>query len=136
MQGGGVGTAAVQFARAQGLTVIGTAGTQRGLELVKKEGAHHVFDHTKAGYAEEIQRVTGGKGVDVILEILANVNLATDLKLLALHGRVIVIGNRGVPTHTLWPFPISSPTRHHPEVRAPELAREAMPRDRLRCSRA
>ncbi len=92
---GGVGTAAVQFARAQGLTVIGTAGTQRGLELVKKEGAHHVFDHTKAGYAEEIQKVTGGKGVDVILEMLANVNLATDLKLLALHGRVIVIGNRG-----------------------------------------
>jgi NADPH:quinone reductase len=92
---GGVGTAAVQFARAQGLTVIGTAGTQHGLELVKKEGAHHVFDHTKAGYTEEIQKVTGGKGVDVVLEMLANVNLATDLKLLALHGRVIVIGNRG-----------------------------------------
>jgi NADPH:quinone reductase len=92
---GGVGTAAVQFARAEGLTVIGTAGTQRGLELVKKEGAHHVFDHTKAGYAEEIQKVTGGKGVNVVLEMLANVNLATDLKLLAQHGRVIVIGNRG-----------------------------------------
>lgn len=92
---GGVGTAAVQFARAEGLTVLGTAGTQRGLELVKKEGAHHVFDHTKAGYAEEIQKVTGGKGVNVILEMLANVNLATDLKLLALNGRTVVIGNRG-----------------------------------------
>ena len=92
---GGVGTAAVQFARAEGLTVMGTAGTQRGLELVKKEGAHHVFDHTKAGYAEEIQRVTGGKGINVVLEMLANVNLATDLKLLAQYGRVIVIGNRG-----------------------------------------
>ena len=92
---GGVGTAAVQFARAQGLTVIGTAGTQRGLELVKKEGAHHVFDHCKAGYAEEILNVTGGKGVDVVTEMLANVNLATDLKLLSLYGRVIVIGNRG-----------------------------------------
>jgi len=92
---GGVGTAAVQFARAQGLTVIGTAGTQRGLELVKKEGAHHVFDHTKSGYADEIQKSTGGKGVNVVLEMLANVNLATDLKLLALNGRVIVIGNRG-----------------------------------------
>ncbi len=92
---GGVGTAAVQLARAQGLTVIGTAGTPRGLELVKKEGAHHVFDHTKAGYAEEIQKATGGKGVNVVLEMLANMNLATDLKLLAQHGRVIVIGNRG-----------------------------------------
>jgi len=92
---GGVGTAAVQFARALGLTVIGTAGTQRGLELVKKEGAHHVFDHSKAGYAEEILNVTGGKGVDVVTEMLANVNLATDLKLLSHYGRVIVIGNRG-----------------------------------------
>jgi NADPH:quinone reductase len=95
---GGVGSAAVQFARAQGLTVIGTAGTPRGLELVKKEGAHHAFDHSKAGYAEEILKVTGGQGVDVILEMLANVNLATDLKLLALHGRVMVIGNRGEVT--------------------------------------
>ncbi|HXX99691.1 MAG TPA: NADPH:quinone reductase [Candidatus Limnocylindrales bacterium] len=92
---GGVGIAAVQFARAQGLTVLGTAGTPRGLELIKKEGAHLAFDHTKAGYAEEIMKATGGRGVDVILEMLANVNLATDLKLLALRGRVIVIGNRG-----------------------------------------
>ena len=92
---GGVGIAAVQLARAQGLTVLGTAGTQRGLELVKKEGAHHAFDHTRTGYAEEIMKATGGRGVDVILEMLANVNLATDLKLLALRGRVVVIGNRG-----------------------------------------
>jgi NADPH:quinone reductase len=92
---GGVGIAAVQFARAQGLTVIGTAGTQRGLALIKKEGAHHAFDHSKSGYTEEILKVTGGKGLDVILEMLANVNLAADLKLLAARGRIIVIGNRG-----------------------------------------
>jgi NADPH2:quinone reductase len=78
-----------------GLTVIGTAGTLRGLELAKKEGAHHVFDHTKAGYPEDILKATGGRGIDLILEMLANVNLATDLKLLAFRGRVIVIGNRG-----------------------------------------
>jgi len=92
---GGVGIAAVQWARALGLTVFGTAGTSRGLDLVKKEGAHHVFDHTKAGYSEEILKPTGGHGIDVVLEMLANVNLATDLKLLAIRGRVIVIGNRG-----------------------------------------
>jgi NADPH2:quinone reductase len=92
---GGVGTAALQFARAMGMTVIGTAGTARGIELVKKEGAHHVFDHTRAGYAEEILKVTGGIGVDVVLEMLANMNLAADLQLLAKQGRVIVIGNRG-----------------------------------------
>jgi NADPH2:quinone reductase len=92
---GGVGIAAVQFARAEGLIIIGTAGTERGLDLVRKEGAHHAFDHTKPGYTEEIMKATGGRGVDVVLEMLANVNLATDLKLLAPRGRVIVIGNRG-----------------------------------------
>jgi NADPH:quinone reductase len=95
---GGVGSAAVQMARAMGLTVFGTAGTQKGLELVKREGAHQVFDHNKAGYLEEILKASGGHGVDVILEMLANVNLAHDLKLLAICGRVIVIGNRGEVT--------------------------------------
>jgi NADPH2:quinone reductase len=80
---------------ASGMKVFGTAGTQKGLDLVRKEGAHAVFDHTKADCAEEIQKASGGRGVDVILEMLANVNLATDLKLLALNGRVIIIGNRG-----------------------------------------
>lgn len=92
---GGVGTAAIQFARAMGMTVLGTAGSQRGLELVKKEGAQQAFDHSRPGHAEEIMKFTGGRGVDVILEMLANVNLATDLTLLAMNGRVVVIGNRG-----------------------------------------
>lgn len=95
---GGVGTAAVQIARAIGLTVYGTAGTEKGLDLIKREGAHHVFNHTKAGYEEEILKATSGRGIDVILEMLANVNLPKDLKLLATHGRVIVIGNRGETT--------------------------------------
>jgi NADPH2:quinone reductase len=77
------------------MTVFGTAGTQKGMDLAKKEGAHQVFDHSKPGYAEEIAKATGGRGVDVILEMLANVNLSTDLKLLAMNGRVIIIGNRG-----------------------------------------
>lgn len=92
---GGVGIAAVQMARAGGLTVIGTAGTEKGLELVLEQGAHHVVDHRKEGCAEEIMALTNGRGVDVILEMLANVNLAKDLTLLALRGRVAVIGNRG-----------------------------------------
>jgi NADPH2:quinone reductase len=92
---GGVGSAAVQMARAMGLTVFGTAGTPKGVELVKREGAHQVFDHRKAGYQEEIMKATGGRGVDIILEMLANVNLQSDLKLLAINGRVIIIGNRG-----------------------------------------
>ncbi len=49
----------------------------------------------KAGYQEEIMKATGGRGVDIVLEMLANVNLSADLKLLAINGRVIIIGNRG-----------------------------------------
>src|SRR5215470_9044904 len=92
---GGVGTAAVQIARAMGLTVLGTAGTPKGLEIVKGEGAHQVFDHRVAGYQEEILQATGNRGADIILEMLANVNLSHDTKLLANDGRVIVIGSRG-----------------------------------------
>ena len=92
---GGVGTAAIQIARNIGLNVFGTAGSAKGLELIKREGVHQAFDHTKPGYTDEIMNATGGRGVDVILEMLANVNLAKDLKLLAIHGRVIIIGNRG-----------------------------------------
>ena len=92
---GGVGIAAVQIAHAMGMTVLGTAGTDKGLELAKREGAHHVFDHTKPDYREQILNTTGGKGVNVILEMLANVNLGHDLKLLATNGRVVVIGSRG-----------------------------------------
>jgi NADPH:quinone reductase len=95
---GGVGSAAVQIARAMGLTVLATAGTPKGIELAKREGAHQVFDHRKAGYQEEILQATGNRGVDIILEMLANVNLAHDTKLLANNGRVIVIGNRGEVT--------------------------------------
>jgi NADPH:quinone reductase len=92
---GGVGTAAIQLARSMGLTVFGTAGTAKGLALAGKEGAHQTFDHTKSGYTDEIMKATGGRGVDIVLEMLANVNLSADLKLIATNGRVIVIGNRG-----------------------------------------
>jgi NADPH2:quinone reductase len=92
---GGVGTAAVQLARAAGLTVIGTAGTDRGRKLVFEQGAHHVLDHTVDGYLDQVMELTQGRGADLIMEMLANVNLGNDLNVLARHGRVVVIGNRG-----------------------------------------
>lgn len=91
---GGVGTAAVQLARAAGMTVIGTAGTDKGRALVAEQGAHHVMDHKAPDYVEKIKAVTNGRGVDVIAEMLANVNLPKDLTMLAKFGRVVVIGNR------------------------------------------
>lgn len=92
---GGVGVAAVQIARAAGMTVIGTAGTEEGLALVAAQGARHAVDHRKPGYVEEIRALTDGRGVDVIIEMLANVNLEKDLGVLAPFGRIVVVGNRG-----------------------------------------
>jgi len=92
---GGVGIGAVQLARARGLTVIGTAGTERGRRLVIEQGAHHALDHTSADYLDELMRLTDNRGVDVVLEMLANANLAKDLGVIAMRGRIVVIGNRG-----------------------------------------
>ena len=92
---GGVGLAATQIARAAGLTVIGSAGTEAGRKLATDNGAHHVVDHRAPGYLDIVMGLTGGRGVDIILEMLANVNLGKDLPLLARNGRVIVIGSRG-----------------------------------------
>ena len=92
---GGVGTAAVQIAHAHGMRVFGTGGTDAGLKLVRVQGADLVVSHRDANYLDAIMRATGGRGVDVILEMAAHVNLDKDLSLLAPRGRVVVIGNRG-----------------------------------------
>jgi NADPH2:quinone reductase len=92
---GGVGVAALQLARGAGLRVIGTAGSEKGMELVLSQGAHHVLNHREAGYLGRLRELTCGRGADVILEMLANVNLDEDLSALAVGGRVVVIGSRG-----------------------------------------
>ncbi len=92
---GGVGIAAVQLAIAHGMTVVGTAGSERGRTLVQEHGAHHVLDHTAPDYLQKLMALTEGRGADVILEMLANVNLQKDLDVVARFGRIIVIGNRG-----------------------------------------
>jgi len=92
---GGVGIAAIQLARAHGMTVFATAGTERGMALIVEQGAHQAFNHLSSSYLAEIVSATRNQGIDVIIEMLANVNLDKDLGLLALRGRVVVVGNRG-----------------------------------------
>ena len=92
---GGVGLAAVQLAHAAGLIVFATGGTDSGRELVRAQGADAVFDHHAADSAAQILVASGGLGVNLIVEMLANVNLGKDLPLLAPDGRVVVVGSRG-----------------------------------------
>lgn len=104
---GGVGIAAIQWAKNVGLMVIGTASSDDGKKLVKEQGADFVVDHSgrvesgelrvesQKNYLDEILEITNGKGVEIILEMLANVNLQKDFDVLAKFGRVSIIGNRG-----------------------------------------
>jgi NADPH2:quinone reductase len=92
---GGVGVAAIQWAKHAELNVIGSAGSDEGTKLVREQGADHVVDHTDDNHLAEVRSITIGKGVDVIIEMLANVNLANDFDALAMFGRISVVGNRG-----------------------------------------
>ncbi|XP_046459159.1 quinone oxidoreductase-like isoform X2 [Daphnia pulex] len=92
---GAVGLAACQLAKAHGMTVCGTAGSESGLELVKKNGAHLVFNHKEKGYLEEAAKAVGGQGFDVIIENASDINLDKDLTVVAPNARIVVVGNRG-----------------------------------------
>lgn len=86
---GGVGTLAVQMAKKAGAYVIGTAGSEDSCQVVSQNGADLVLNHNKSDYLANAPKV------DLVLEMLANVNLEKDLELLNQRGRVIIIGNRG-----------------------------------------
>lgn len=92
---GGVGVAAVQWARLRGLRVIGTYGSEAGESLLASLGVELRFDHRSPAHGRQALEATGGRGADVIVEMLANVNLGSDLELLARGGRVVVVGSRG-----------------------------------------
>jgi NADPH2:quinone reductase len=92
---GGVGIAAVELAHAHGLRVIGSGGTERGRQTAREHGADVLVDHTAPGYLDEIRSATGNRGVDVIIEMAAHINLDADLTLVAPRGRIVIVGNRG-----------------------------------------
>jgi NADPH2:quinone reductase len=92
---GAVGTATVQIARAAGLQVIGSAGTAAGRDLVLREGAHGVVDHSADGYLDEVRALTGGRGPDVIVEMMSQRNLNHDVALVADGGRIALVANSG-----------------------------------------
>ncbi len=92
---GSVGTSAIQLAKRAGLRVIGSAGSSDGLDLIKREGADLAVNHSTSDYLDDVKKSIQGTGPDLILEMLANKNLAVDMDLAAPHGRIVIIGNRG-----------------------------------------
>lgn len=91
---GGVGTLAVQMAKAKGLTVIGSSSTEEGRQAILDNGADFAVDHLTDDSLDEFLQLTQGEGPDVIVEFLANENLEIDLKAIKTKGRIVVVGAR------------------------------------------
>ena len=90
--GGGVGVAAIQLAKAAGARVITTVGSQEKAERTKELGADIALNYKEQDFAAEVQSLTDGKGVDVIIENVAADNFAQDFSALGRHGRIVLIG--------------------------------------------
>ncbi|KAK3578476.1 hypothetical protein CHS0354_038572 [Potamilus streckersoni] len=92
---GAVGLACIQIGVAHGMTMLGTAGSPEGMELIKKNGASAVFNHRQNGYVQQITEAINGEGPDSIIEMLANVNLRNDINIIKRNGSIVIVGNRG-----------------------------------------
>ena len=92
--GGGVGLAALDIARHQGATVVGTASARKH-EFLKARGCHHCVDYGSAAWPEEVRRVTGGKGVDLAIDPIGGANWKKSWSVLRKGGRLGMFGISG-----------------------------------------
>jgi len=95
--GSGVGTAAVQIARAVGARAIGTARTADKLERARALGMTHGLVPDGARFADDVRAATGGRGADVVLELVGGAYAAEDLSAMAPGGRLVIVGLLGGP---------------------------------------
>ncbi|WP_406335968.1 SDR family NAD(P)-dependent oxidoreductase [Streptomyces sp. NBC_00203] len=91
---GGVGLAALQYAQHVGAQVIATAGSPAKRDLLRLLGIEHVLDSRTLRFADEIDAITQGRGVDVVLNSLAGEAMDRSLRVLAPHGRFVELGKR------------------------------------------
>ena len=99
--GGGVGSAAVQLAHARGARVLATVSSAADAARVAELGADETIDRTAGDVTSEVGRLTGGRGVDVVLELVLSANLTADLGMIARGGRIVGIGGGPEPTVTI-----------------------------------
>ena len=90
--GGGVGVAAIQLAKVAHARVLTTVGSREKVERTRELGADLAINYREQDFATEVQKATGGKGANVIIENVAADNLAKDFAAVALNGRIVLIG--------------------------------------------
>ena len=97
VQGGssGIGVTAIQLARARGATVIITAGSDEKCAACLALGAHHAINYKSQDFVAEVQRITEGRGVDVVLDMVAGPYVAREVECLAEDGRIVIIDVQG-----------------------------------------
>ena len=97
IQGGtsGIGVTAIQLAKAAGATVFATAGSDDKCAACVRLGADHAINYRSQDFVEEVKRLTDGRGVDVILDMVAGPYVARELKCLAEDGRLVIIAVQG-----------------------------------------
>lgn len=93
--GSGIGTFAVQFARALGVTVLVTVGSQRKADAALALGADHAINYREADFVQAVRELTDQRGVDVILDVMGASYLDRNLRAVATGGRIVVIGLQG-----------------------------------------
>ena len=89
---GGVGTAAIQLGKAAGATVIATASTDEKLEVCRRMGADHAINYKTHDFAEEVKKLTGGRGADVIFDPVGGDVYDRSTKCIAFEGRIVIVG--------------------------------------------
>jgi len=97
IQGGtsGIGVTAIQMAKAAGATVIATAGSDDKCVACIGLGADHAINYKRYDFVDEVKRITGGRGVDVVLDMVAGAYVAREIDCLAEDGRIVIIAVQG-----------------------------------------
>ena len=101
---GGVGMAAIQIARHMGAEVIASAGSPGKRSLLRMLGVEHVIDSRRGDFSERVMEVTGGRGVDAVVNALAGEAIPMGLSCLAEFGRFIEIGKRDIYQNSKLPL--------------------------------
>ncbi len=97
----GIGTTAIQLAVARGARVLATAGSDEKCRACEQLGAERAINYRSEDFVDVVKQVTGGRGVDLILDIVGGDYISRDLAALAIEGRLVVIGFMGGDTATI-----------------------------------
>jgi len=102
----GIGTTAIQLARVLGSRVFTTAGSAEKCAACEALGAERAFNYRETDFVAAVKEATGGRGVDVVLDIVGGEYLQRNIESLAMDGRLVLIGQQGGPTARINTVPV------------------------------